>query len=153
MPGYAPGMFHFQRATCLLSLFVLASCRTPLELKPRLDPAQFDFQKFAAERPIPKGESLRADEMFRTAANSYALVQVEGGFPALYHKDHDELVWVVEGEGVLKLAEEEYTLKPAQMVFIPRGVVHSFQVKGSKRCLAVAVFSPAFDGKDQILVK
>lgn len=45
--------------------------------------------------------------------------------PLHVHRDEDELFYVLEGEHVFRIGDDEYTLGTGGFVFAPRGVPHS----------------------------
>ena len=45
--------------------------------------------------------------------------------PLHVHRDEDELFYVLEGEHVFRVGDDEHTLGPGGCVFAPRGVPHS----------------------------
>ena len=45
--------------------------------------------------------------------------------PLHMHRDEDELFYVLEGEHVFRVGDDEHTLGPGGFVFAPRGVPHS----------------------------
>ena len=52
------------------------------------------------------------------------VVKIKGEFVWHEHANEDELFWVLKGELVIKLRDQEVTLHPGQFVVIPRGVEH-----------------------------
>ncbi|MGE5073976.1 MAG: cupin domain-containing protein, partial [Anaerolineae bacterium] len=49
---------------------------------------------------------------------------LKGEFEWHQHEREDELFWVVKGTLVIKLRDRDVTVRPGQMVVIPRGVEH-----------------------------
>ena len=45
--------------------------------------------------------------------------------PLHVHRDDDELFYVLEGEHVFRVGEQEYRVGPGGLVFAPRGIPHS----------------------------
>lgn len=62
-----------------------------------------------------------------------------------YHKKTTEVYYILKGEGVMLLDDEEVSLKPGLCIYIPPGVRH--QVKGTIQTLIVGV--PAFSDEDE----
>lgn len=52
------------------------------------------------------------------------LVKFKGEFVWHQHANEDELFLVIRGTLVIKLRERDLTLRPGQLVIIPRGVEH-----------------------------
>ncbi len=45
--------------------------------------------------------------------------------PLHVHRDEDELFYILEGDHVIRVGEEEFTVGPGDIVFAPRGIPHS----------------------------
>jgi mannose-6-phosphate isomerase-like protein (cupin superfamily) len=63
--------------------------------------------------------------------------------PLHVHSKEDELFYILEGEHIVQRGEAEFTVRPGDTVFLPRGVPHAQQrvVSGDGRLLVVC--SPA----------
>ena len=59
--------------------------------------------------------------------------------PLHVHRDEDELFYVLEGQHVYRVGDEEYTVGPGGLVFAPRGIPHAQRrvVSGEGRQLVV----------------
>jgi quercetin dioxygenase-like cupin family protein len=69
------------------------------------------------------------------------------------HKLHDATVTMLRGEGYLMLGKNRINLKTGDIIHIPRGAPHYYVNMASEPTVALAVYSPAFDGKDTHPVK
>ena len=67
---------------------------------------------------------------------------------AHYHERTTEIYYITEGEGRLRVGDEEFDLEPGATVYIPTGVTHG----GEGRFTALFVCIPPFDRNDQIVV-
>ena len=45
--------------------------------------------------------------------------------PLHVHRDEDELFYILEGEHVVRVGDEEFSVGPGDVVFAPRGIPHS----------------------------
>ncbi len=52
------------------------------------------------------------------------LGKLKGEFVWHLHENEDELFWVIEGTLVIKLRDQDVTVRPGQFVVIPKGVEH-----------------------------
>jgi quercetin dioxygenase-like cupin family protein len=59
---------------------------------------------------------------------------------------------MLKGKGYLMLEQKRIDLIRGDILFIPLGSVHYFVNTFSEPSVALAVFSPVFDGKDSIPV-
>lgn len=56
--------------------------------------------------------------------NYVKVVKFKDEFVWHKHENEDELFWVIKGTLVIKLREQDITLRPGQFVIIPKGVEH-----------------------------
>ncbi len=52
------------------------------------------------------------------------IVKLKGEFVWHQHENEDELFWVIKGTLVIRLRDQEITIRPGQLVIIPKGVEH-----------------------------
>jgi quercetin dioxygenase-like cupin family protein len=79
--------------------------------------------------------------------------QLTAKIPAHFHREHEEIVIVQEGEGEVRLGDEMRRLKAGDVVLIPANVVHEVIATGDRPFRGISVFSPQFDGKDRVFVQ
>jgi quercetin dioxygenase-like cupin family protein len=83
------------------------------------------------------------------AAESESLVFVRatiapgGGHPFHRHPEMDEIIHVLNGEMDQWVEKERRILKPGDVAYIPRGVVHGCYNESSADCTFLAVLSPS----------
>ena len=68
----------------------------------------------------------------------------------LYHSEH---VFVLEGEGRMRLGDSTFTIKKGDLVFIPKTRVHAVVRTGKIPLKVLSVQAPYFDGKDRVMVE
>jgi mannose-6-phosphate isomerase-like protein (cupin superfamily) len=84
-------------------------------------------------RPIDLGEgfavAVKADELQSGGVVSVLETQEPPGFGPPVHVHHDcaEAFYVLEGEYVMYLGEDEVVCRPGSFIFVPRGVPHGFR--------------------------
>jgi len=84
-------------------------------------------------------------------ASIYLVQMVPGAsIPLHYHKSHDELVYIIEGEGMMIINGEEYIVRPFDMLYVPSGVTHSLTAINDENLKVISTFAPAFDGVDRV---
>jgi mannose-6-phosphate isomerase-like protein (cupin superfamily) len=67
--------------------------------------------------------------------------------PLHLHRDEDELFYVLEGEHVFQVGDEEYPVGPGGFVFAPRGVPHAQRRVVPSRGRQLVLVSPGgFEG-------
>jgi mannose-6-phosphate isomerase-like protein (cupin superfamily) len=60
---------------------------------------------------------------------------------------------VQSGEGVMKMNDKEFLIKPGDVIFIPKNTLHSVIVKGKKPLKVLSIQSPRFDGDDRVMME
>lgn len=64
-----------------------------------------------------------------------------------YHRERDEIFYVLEGEVVLRIGDESHTAGAGTFAFVPRETIHSFHNAGSERAILLVIHHPAgFEG-------
>jgi mannose-6-phosphate isomerase-like protein (cupin superfamily) len=58
------------------------------------------------------------------------------------HEGQDKMYFVLEGSGVVRVADEEKLLTAGDAAFAPAGVLHSIRNPGPERLVVMAVLSP-----------
>lgn len=68
------------------------------------------------------------------------------------HLHHSEQVYVLQGEGEMKLADKTIKIKKGDLIFIPKNTVHAVKCLGKKKLKVISIQSPNFDGTDRVMV-
>jgi mannose-6-phosphate isomerase-like protein (cupin superfamily) len=105
---------------------------------------------FVAAHPLAAGQPLRADEIGRTPAASWHVVQVATAEAPHRHRTHDLAVFVLRGEGVLTLDGRRIPLRAGDAALVARDRVHWFARGGPQTAVTLAVFTPALDAPDLV---
>ena len=69
------------------------------------------------------------------------------------HLTHAEHVYVLEGAGEMVLGDKKFLVKKGDLIFIPRGTLHSVRVTSISPMKVLSVQAPYFDGKDRVAVQ
>lgn len=109
---------------------------------------EFKLDKILADNPLAPGENIKVANLGRSQSASQHVVQIRDREIPHLHKVHDATVTMLRGEGYLILGKKRINLKAGDVVHIPRGVPHYFVNTASQPTVALAVYSPVFDGKD-----
>lgn len=59
-----------------------------------------------------------------------------------FHREHDEMFFVLNGEIVLSIGEEAYTGRPGTFALVPRGTIHSFHNAASQSASLLVMHHP-----------
>lgn len=60
-------------------------------------------------------------------------------------KDHDEVVFVLQGSVDFRVGDEIKRVAPGELIFIPRNTIHGPVMTDEERFAALTVFAPFFD--------
>ncbi len=114
---------------------------------------QSDLDRVLAENPLGPTENIKVLALGRGEGVSHHVVQIRDREVPHIHKNHDLTVVVLRGQGYLMLEERRIELKPGGLLFIPRSIVHYFVNTHTDPSVALAIFTPPFDGKDTVPVE
>lgn len=143
------------RHICGIVVFaVLLGCRPPAPITPRVTVGalRHGLDSFLAAHPLAKDAEIRADLVQRMSAASVHVVQVRGRERPHRHLEHDLVVEVLRGEGVLTLEEAAIPMRAGDSIVIPRGTVHWFASAPGSLSVALATFAPPLDAPDMVPV-
>ena len=115
---------------------------------------------------LPEGTSLKSLAIGQMSQASVNVLQTRTGVRAHYHAQSDEVLYVLTGRGVLRMAPNGATikakdlaamapvrLKPGVVILMPRGTAHMIDVQGDDPLVILSVFAPVFHGEDRIAVQ
>ena len=98
----------------------------------------------------PKGREADSTELLVSGAQSGGSVGLyrqviapKSGPPAHIHRTEDEFFYVVSGSFNFKLGDRSVSAPPGSVVFIPRGIVHTFENTGTEPGVLLEGVTPA----------
>lgn len=97
--------------------------------------ADFIDRNFIGREPIK--ESIVACSALETVR----VLQTRDPIAAHAHADVDELIYVVAGEGSIRLGEEAVALKPSSLIVVPRGLSHQFERRGKNPLIMLSTLT------------
>ena len=145
----ATGVRLRRRSGAAALALVLAACGAR---SPRLPYAGADLDAFLAAHPLAAQQSIRLDEIGRTATASYHVVQVRGAETPHRHATHDLTVVVLRGRGTFNREGRAMSLRAGDAVVIPRGEAHWFANGGRGAAVSFVIFAPPLDAPDSVPV-
>jgi len=139
-----------RHACRIVALAVLVGCRAPAPITPRvaIGALQHGLDSFLAAHPLAKDAEIRADLLQRMSGASVHVVQVRGRERPHRHMEHDLVVEVLRGDGVLTLAGTAIPMRAGDSVAVPRGTAHWFASTPGSLSVALATFAPPLDAPD-----
>ncbi|MHB1142712.1 MAG: cupin domain-containing protein [Sulfuricaulis sp.] len=109
-------------------------------------------QLLEQNQPAPN-ENIKVVPLFRNARSSNILVQVRDREPLHRHIDSDITVFMLRGEGDMRIDKETRPVRAGDVIHIERGVIHAYINRGPKPAAALVVYSPAPGPNDRVLVE
>jgi len=87
------------------------------------------------------------------ALSAFETVAAAGEGPPLHvHADEDETLYFLEGAFRVRIDDEVHAAPAGTFVFLPRGVVHTWQNVGDGDGRLLALFTPAAAGMERFFV-
>lgn len=115
-----------------------------------------DLLALADEQPLSPNQPVNLIPLGKAGDASHHLAIV-GEEPLHKHEHHAVTVCGLRGEGVMRLVHPDgnrtIQMGPGSVVLVPAGTAHSFKATGGAPYIALAIFSPAYDGKDAVRVE
>jgi mannose-6-phosphate isomerase-like protein (cupin superfamily) len=112
-----------------------------------------DLAALPGRAPLADDQTFRVVELGRDAHTSHHIVAIRDGELPHRHDQHDLLVVMLRGHGTMRLGSELQPVGEGSILYVPRGSVHAFSNASGGIAYAYAVYSPAFDGADRVLVE
>lgn len=66
------------------------------------------------------------------------------------HELHTEQIYVLEGVAIMKVGQDEFTIKAGSFIFIPKSTIHSVVTTSSTPLKVLSVQAPKFVGEDRV---
>ena len=151
--GIKPKTISTRLSLFFFFLNILACAPSPhfyLQNGGQLTHAHLD--EILADKPLSPEQNIRVVTLGKGTETSHHLVQIRDREAPHLHKKHDLTVVMLKGKGYLMLGQKRIDLIRGDILFIPQGSVHYFVNTFSEPSVALAVFSPVFNGKDSIPV-
>lgn len=114
--------------------------------------AQFQ-QDILNLKPDSAIEGIKALKIASDKNSSSFIIWIKEEVKAHKHGKHTENIYILEGEGELKLQGHMIKVKPGDYFNIPENTVHSLKVTSPVPMKVLSIQSPEFSGEDRIFVE
>jgi mannose-6-phosphate isomerase-like protein (cupin superfamily) len=84
---------------------------------------------------------------------SQFLIFIHTGVPAHKHITHSESIYVLSGEGQMRLGDRQFAIGAGDFVQVPMGVAHGVSVSSPEPLKVLSIQAPEFHGADRVWVK
>ncbi|HEX3133640.1 MAG TPA: cupin domain-containing protein [Planctomycetota bacterium] len=137
------------RSSLLLCALVIVGCSSQPPLRGRVLTTLPDaVDPLWTEAEMAKPIAVR--RLRATAETSISLIRLAGAEQPHIHKDHDLVVVLLAGQARVHLGDHVVEVHPGDVMEIPRGTVHWAENTGATASEVYAVFSPPYDGHDNL---
>ena len=94
-----------------------------------------------AERQLIGREAIKESPLGCSGATEARLIQIREPLALHAHADADETLYVVAGDGTLKIGDEERRVSPGWFSIIPRGTAHTVTRTGRNPIIVLSVLN------------
>lgn len=109
-------------------------------------------QEILTSIPSENYENIHVLKLDSDKHSSSFLIWIKKEVKAHKHEKHSEAIYILEGEGNMRLGEKEFMVKAGDYIFVPEGTVHSVKVTSGIPMKVLSVQAPEFLGNDRIFV-
>ena len=111
--------------------------------------------KFSALQPLDVPDSLRIfnRKLFGDSLTSSFIIEIKKEVKLHRHEYHSEHVYIVSGKAEMKLGDQQIQVNSGDIIFIPKGIPHNVKVTSTAPLRVISIQSPAFDGKDRVMME
>lgn len=111
-------------------------------------PSASNINEILERNPIDEKADQLVTTVGKIASGRVQLMQLNGDMKPRYHMNHDEILYVVKGKGILTIDEDRHVAAAGAVFIIPRRAVYGLQNTGEKPFVALAIEVPPGDPKD-----
>ncbi len=106
------------------------------------EPGIWNLEKVIEENPLA-GEPMKWTYLVEGKHTAVNVVQFPSANIPHIHREHDETVYCLKGEGRFLLGDKTFHAGPGDLIFIPAGTVHTPISDGY--FAGLSIYSPHFD--------
>jgi hypothetical protein len=107
------------------------------ELPPSGPPVTLSIPDFL-DRNFVGRDPLKESIVACTPLETVRLLQMRDGIARHVHDRLDEIIYVVAGEGAVRIGEEPTTIRAGSLVLVPHGSGHAFERRGKNPLIVVS---------------
>lgn len=100
----------------------------------------------------PKGDGAFVRPAGSDSLSSGNIIWIKKELKPHKHLKHSEHVYIIDGEAEMRLGSATIKVKNGDVIFIPKGTVHSVKVTSKRPLKVLSVQAPYADGTDRVYV-
>jgi mannose-6-phosphate isomerase-like protein (cupin superfamily) len=93
------------------------------------------------DRNLIGREPFKESILSCTPLETVRLLQMREGVARHVHERVDEIVYVVAGEGAVRMGDETVPVRPGSLLVIPNGNAHAFERRGKNPLVVVSTLA------------
>jgi mannose-6-phosphate isomerase-like protein (cupin superfamily) len=118
-----------------------APAAPPPSQVPSGPPTSIDVISFYEKNSLSRGTPSKASQIGCTGTSTGSLLQIRDALAEHTHDDADEMLYVVAGDGAMKIGSTEMVLPHGTFAVIPRGAPHVITHRSGSLMLVVSILS------------
>lgn len=122
---------------------------TLLLLSAAISSAPINIEQMVAPSDL---ENVKVVQLASNQDASQFLIFIKKSVPLHLHKEHSEMVYIVDGEGKMQLGDKSFTIKKGDFVKIDENTPHGVTVTSQQPLKVLSTQTPEYFGKDKHLV-
>jgi len=104
-------------------------------------------------KPPADYENIYSRPIYSDSIVSSFVIFVKKEVKAHKHVTHTEHVYILDGEGEMRIGENKIKVKKGDIIPIPKNTIHSLKATSVSPVKVLSVQAPMFDGKDRVMVE
>ncbi len=102
---------------------------------------------------LDPNDNIRVHKLGEDEHASEFVIWVKNNVPLHIHRHHTEIIYILDGEGVMRIGDEKRTIQKGDYIRVPEGTPHGVTVTSEDALKVLSVQTPKFLGKDRHLVE
>jgi cupin superfamily acireductone dioxygenase involved in methionine salvage len=88
-------------------------------------------------------DPLKESVLACTPASTTRLLQLREPIAEHKHADLDEMLYIIAGEGAVRIGEQTSVVGPGSLTIVPRGLAHAFERRGKNPLIVLSLLAGA----------
>lgn len=123
---------------------------TLLLLSAALGSATLNLEQMVAPSQL---ENIHVTPLSSSKDASQFLIFIKESVPLHIHKEHSEMVYIIDGEGQMTLGDKTFSVKKGDFIKVDENTPHGVTVTSDKPLKVLSTQTPEYFGKDKHLVE